>query len=183
MKLNDSLKALGAEYAGTYASLAAKIAGHAAQAAAKAGAAKVAKGNVWADFKSALELAQEAGHTATALRVGLEIACIEADIPAGTFRSYVATVGDLYADIVAEKLTMEQATGLSIADARKRYKVETPADAMRAKLMEAVKTWDADQLAVLLSICDDINGEKGGEGEGEEEQEEGEQELLTGTNG
>lgn len=179
MKLNDSLKALGAEYAVTYAELAAKIAGHVAKRDAKAAEAKEAKSTVWGDFKSALTLAHDAGHTVTALRVGLEIACTEADIPAGTFRSYVATVGDLYADVLAETLSIADATALSIADARKRYKVETPEEAMRAKLKEAIKDWDAEQLGVLLSLVADINGEAAETAEESEETEE----ARTGTDG
>lgn len=186
MKLNDGLKALGAEYAVKYADLAAKIAGHAAQAADKAGKAKEAKATVWGDFKTALTLASEAGHTVTALRVGLEIACIEADIAPGTFRSYVATVADLYADVIDEEkeFTLEQATAISIADARKRYKTETPMQMMHAKLKEAIKDWDETQMALLLSLVADINGETAeatdeAADEGEAEQDE----VRTGTDG
>lgn len=184
MKLNDGLKALGAEYAVAYADLAAKIAGHAAQAADKAGKAKDAKATVWGDFKTALTLASEAGHTVTALRVGLEIACIEADIAPGTFRSYVATVGDLYTDVMDEEkeFTLEQATAISIADARKRYKTETPLQAMHAKLKEAIKDWDETQMALLLSLVADINGEQG-EQEEEQNEEEQQEEPRTGTDG
>lgn len=186
MKLNDGLKALGAEYAVAYADLAAKIAGHAAQAADKAGKAKDAKATVWGDFKTALTLASEAGHTVTALRVGLEIACIEADIAPGTFRSYVATVADLYTDVLDEEkeFTLEQATVISIADARKRYKTETPVQMMHAKLKDAIKDWDAEQLAILLSLVADINGDAAKkDDEGTDEGEETQDEARTGTDG
>lgn len=134
------------------------------------------KGGLWGGFKQALALGMAAGHTASNINVGLKVACEEAKIPSGSFRSYGPTLGNMYAEIIAGTLTLSEAENMSIADARKRYrkvKVEQTAETvaepdapaesvqaitnpMLASVMEKVKDWDEASLAMLLSIIDDL---------------------------
>lgn len=157
-------QAQAAAYAAPYLTLAESLARNIA-------AADTVKGKVWDGFKSALEVASEAGHTPTALRAGLEIACTEAEIPAGSFRGYIGTIGNLYADIKADKLSLDDALALSVADARKRYKVEpvlTDVQKLQKHIAEGIKDWTAEQLAVLASIVDDMQPQVEPEAETEE---------------
>ena len=151
-------------YAGVYRPLATTLALNIA-------AAENSKGKVWSGFRDAISLALEAGHTTGALRAGLEIACIAAEIPAGTFRGYIGTVGNLHADVVAGNLDAETAAVISVADARKRYqkeKVLTDAEKLQKHIADGIKDWTAEQLALLASIVDDMQPEVEAEESGDD---------------
>ena len=142
------------------------------------------KGGLWSGFKQALALGMAAGHTAGNINVGLKVACEEAKVPSGSFRSYGPTIGKMYAEIEAGTLTLAEAENMSIADARARYKKEKvevtadtdadtsgdalengagdnvsttePANPLLASVIDKVKTWDDASLTMLLSIIADI---------------------------
>ena len=140
-----------------------------------------AKGGLWSGFKQALALGMAAGHTAGNINVGLKVACEEAKVPSGSFRSYGPTIGKMYGEIVDGTLTLAEAENMSIADARARYKKEKvevtadsdadtsgeaqaaanvstaePANPLLASVMDRVKDWDDASLTMLLSIIADI---------------------------
>lgn len=154
-----SLASAGEAYAGAYQPLAIDLANRIAAGKSQADKAKGTKQTVWDGFKSALAIAEKEGHTETALRVGLEIACENAGIPSGSYRSYVVTVGNLFHDVKAGELTSEQVEAMTVKEARDRYKPEpTPLEAARAKLIEDTKDFDLEQLSLLLSIVQDVKG-------------------------
>lgn len=143
-----------------------------------------AKGGLWSGFKQALALGMAAGHTAGNINVGLKVACEEAKVPSGSFRSYGPTIGKMYGEIVDGTLTLAEAENMSIADARARYKKEkvevtadagadtsgdvlengaesnlsiaAPANPLLASVIDRVKGWDDASLTMLLSIIADI---------------------------
>lgn len=170
MKLSNetmtALAAAGQAYAAPYAHLAATLATAIGSAKTQAETAKGAKQTVWDGFKSAMGIAAENGHNAAALRAGLEIACINAGIPSGSFRGYVGTIGNLYADVLkpegeAGHIALSAAVALSVKDARDRYKPEpTNLEKLHAKLAAAVKDWNEEEMALLLSIVDDMTPER-----------------------
>lgn len=175
MKLSKDIQAAlmadAAQYSQPYAALAASI----ARDVAKAGAAKQ---SLWASFKDALSIAANSGHTVTALRIGLEVACSEAEVPAGSFRSYVGTIANMHGAIVAEQLTLADAREMSVADAREKYadkKPKTDLQLAKERLHNAMKDWTAAQIVALAEVAEEANEaaklpEEGSE-EGEEQQE------------
>lgn len=174
MKLSKDIQAAlmadAAQYSQPYAALAASI----ARDVAKAGAAKQ---SLWASFKDALSIAANSGHTVTALRIGLEVACSEAEVPAGSFRSYLGTVANMHGAIVAEQLTLADAREMSVADAREKYadkKPKTDLQLAKERLHNAMKDWTAAQIVALAEVAEDANetaAEAAAPAEPEEQQE------------
>lgn len=119
----------------------------------RADAAKKDKASLWDTFKKALDIAIDSGHSVSAMRIGLELACSDATIPGGSFRSYVNTLAQLFEDILQAKLTAEEARKLSIGDARARYRVVTPVEQVRRELLSVVGEWTADELKALVCIA------------------------------
>lgn len=155
-----SLASAGEAYAGAYQPLAIDLANRIAASKTQTDKAKGTKQTVWDGFKSALAIAQENGHTETALRVGLEIACENAGIPSGSYRSYVVTVGNLFHDVKAGELTGEQVEAMTVKEARDRYKAPpSELEQMRAKLIEDTKDFTVEQFGLLLSIVSDVRGD------------------------
>lgn len=109
--------------------------------------------NLWDTFKKALAIAANSGHSVESMRLGLELACNEAQIPGGSFRSYVNTLGQLYNDVLRGELKIEEAIGLSIGDARARYRVVSPAAKLRQELVEVTRDWTPDELAALINLA------------------------------
>lgn len=173
-----ALAAAGEAYASPYAHLAAELATSMSAAKAQTDRAKAERTSVWDGFKSAMSIALENGHSAAALRAGLEIACTNAGIPAGSFRGYVGTIGNLYADVCKAEgeeghLALEAALEISVKDARERYKPEpSNLEKLRKALAERTKDWNEEELAVLLSIVDDTNADKAPKTTEEEASEE-----------
>ncbi len=138
-----------------YAPLAANIANRAAGLKATT---DEAKSGLWGEFKRAFSIAAENGHDAAALRTGLESACLAAEVPSGTVRSYLPTIEKLWQDVDTGSLTLSEATSISIKDARKRY-IVPPTDAEKAekaareRLAEVTAGWDSVKLSAL---CDYI---------------------------
>lgn len=119
----------------------------------RAEAARRDRTSLWDTFKKALAIAANSGHSVESMRMGLEMACNEAEIPGGSFRSYVNTLGMLYNDVLKGTLPLEQATGLSIGDARARYRVVSPVDKLRRELVQVTQEWTAEQLAALINLA------------------------------
>jgi len=140
-------------YAQPYVGIAKKAAQTAAEGSAASTQARKARESLWGTFKTALSAAQAAGHSPATMRLGLEIACTDAEVPGGSFRSYVATLADLLGDIQNGKLALSEAEGLSIGDARKRYRVVTPYDASVARLMDAIKDWTPEEVQELVMLA------------------------------
>ena len=162
MKLSKTITAIllaQAAVAVPYAGLAAHIATIAAGTAAQGDALKAARTGLWDSFKAAIPLALEAEHNAETMRAGLEIACMNANVPAGTFRGYVSTVQSLYADIEAGELSAAEVEAISVKDARERYmNADKKALATaKAALLARVKGWTVEELGLLVLMCDDIN--------------------------
>lgn len=119
---------------------------------AHTGKAKEERTNLWGAFKQALSIGLAAGHNVNALRVGLEVACEEQKVPGGSIRSYINTLENMYREIEAGGLTLIAAEKLSIADARKRYRVVSDDEKARKDLLDTVKDWKPDEIqaAILL---------------------------------
>ena len=82
-----ALLSLAADAAKPYNSLAQTIGTQFTVAKAASEKATAERTSVWSLFRDALSVAAEAGHSASQLRVGMETACLSANIPAGSFRS------------------------------------------------------------------------------------------------
>lgn len=119
---------------------------------AHAGKAKEERTNLWGAFKSALSVGMANEHSIQALRVGLEVACEEQKVPGGSIRSYVNTIENMYREIISGSLMLPAAEKLSIADARKRYRVVSDEEKARRNLLDLVKDWKPDEIeaAILL---------------------------------
>lgn len=170
------LLAQAADAALPYRTLAAAIATANATVAAKAEATKAERKSLWALFRDSLALGLEAQHTATDLRVGLEVALADA-VPGGSFRSYIGTVGNMYADIVAGSLSVEDASTMTVEKARERYPAD-PAKAARkrveAALIAALKSKPDDYLETLTAgILEQVEADKA-----KTESEEGEERQV-----
>lgn len=139
-------------FATPYRALAAQIKTVMDESASLAETAKENRTTTWDIFKQALAIAAEEGHTQLALRVGMEIACDQAGVPGGSFRSYLSTVVNLYEDIQEGNLTLKDATDMTITAARALYRVVTPAQEARAALLEAVASWTPDEVMVLVAV-------------------------------
>lgn len=133
--------------------------------------AQEGKRTLWDSFKAAMKIAVESHHTAEALRDGLSLACAEAEIPTGSFRSYVATTADLFALVKAEKLDLSKATGLKIKEARE---LVMPADKkqlaeLKARFAELTAEYTAEQWVDLITLIAPAAADTGdSEGEAEE---------------
>lgn len=79
------------------------------------------RGGVWSGFKKALRVAASHGHTKEVMVAALSAACADAEVPAGSLRSYMPTASSLLDDINAGKLAVEDIDKMSIQEARKRY--------------------------------------------------------------
>lgn len=168
------LAAQASAVSGPYITLAKSIATAMTAAGVKAEASKEGRKTVWNAFKDALTIASTNGHNVSTLRVGLEIACSEAGIPAGSFRSYLGTTANLYSDVTEGKLTLADAQGMTIKDARDRYKPEpSEADKLRSRLHEAVKAYDEEQMRLVLDILEiNPSGEEKKETESKQEEKQ-----------
>jgi hypothetical protein len=163
MKLNkEMLSALAADYALPYRELANQIGLIAAQKSTLANGVNEANFGLWDGFKKGLDVAIAADHSPTAIRVGFAVACEEAGIPAGSFRSYVATIGNMYADIQAGSLEREVALLMKVKEARERYQ-DADKKALReakARLEAATKGWTVAQLDELSEYAGLVNEER-----------------------
>lgn len=155
------LVAQAAAISGPYRALASSLAAHTLADKAAGEATKASRETTWATFKRAIVVAAENQHSSEVMRAGLELACLDAEIPAGSFRGYISTVEFLAAEVQAGTLTAHEASAMSVKDARARYKpvpteAETAkADALKA-LSEVVKDWTAEQ---ILLLCDLARGD------------------------
>ena len=148
-----------AVYAIPYKPVSAAVAMSLAAVKAHQDKVKEERTNVWKNFKDALDVAATAGHTVSAMRVGLALACDEVGIPEGSFRSYLSTVTNLYADIMDPDnergtLTLAQAKAMSIQEARKRF-AAPPSDIQRARqeLAQLTADWTPEQLQALVTMA------------------------------
>lgn len=167
-----ALLAAVAVVAKPYEGIAASVAAY-AEGAAKS--AQDAKSGIWGQFKHALGIAQANEHSASTMRTALEAACAQAGVPSGTVRSYLPTLESLKADIDSDKITTAEAVGISIKDARARYKPEPTEQekalkAARERLAEVTKDWTAEQIHLLCELA-----------EGDADEEESEEEAATDT--
>lgn len=177
-------QARNAAYMAPYAALAAHIASGLATVKQVSGAVKEARTGIWNEFKSAFAIAQENGHNAKAFTLGMALACETAGIKPGTYRSYVATCGSIWEEIHDGKvphgenqLTIAEVPALTIAAARKRYRVLTNTEKLHASITEALKEADEETLAAVLSF---IRGDAVSQ---EDESEDEQDEARTGTDG
>lgn len=155
--LAEQVKAQMAAVSAPYRALANTLAAELVEVGTLATGVKEKRGGVWAGFKRAATIAQEAGHNSSTMRAGLEIACNDAGIPSGTFRGYVSTLEKLKADVDDGSLTMADLTAISIADARKRYKEPpTEKDQAVAALNKAVEKWTPEQVRLLVEYAETI---------------------------
>jgi hypothetical protein len=115
--------------------------------------AKEERTNLWGAFKQALSIGMTEGHTVSALRVGLEVACEENKVPGGSIRSYINTIENMYREVAEGTLTLTAAEKLSIADARKRYRVVSDAEKVRSELLDVVKNWKVDEVQALIAVA------------------------------
>lgn len=155
--------------AAPYQPLANSIAAKVKEATSDSETVRAERGNIWDGFKKALDIAKAQHHNASAMATGLELACKEAGIPAGTFRSYVATLKSMAEEIesgVAPSgtdkddkplvaLTAETAVKLPIMDARKRYQSDEDKALReaRGKLARVTAKWSAEFVDDLANIA------------------------------
>ena len=161
MKLNKDLQAIAAQLLADQSADAAApfrtLAGEIARIAETKDKAREkgteATANLWGSFRSALSIAHDAGMAATTLKLGLAVACAEANVPSGSYRSYVGTVANMLADVNAGGITITDALLLSIKDARERYQdaEKKAAREARANLLEAIKGWTPAQVDALTA--------------------------------
>lgn len=142
---------------------------------------KAKAGSLWHGFKAAIPVAAELGHGPDSMRAGLEIACLEAKVPAGSIRSYLSTLAYLAADAFTftpaigtppaegvpasedytpqRGLSPKEVAEISVKDARKRYQsAEAKALAeARAKLNKVTREWDAESLLLLVEMAEGLN--------------------------
>jgi hypothetical protein len=117
--------------------------------------------NLWGKFRSALDIGLSADHSADNIAIGLTVACEEAEVPGGTARSYIGTIRNMYAEILAGGLTREDALLMKIKVARQRY-MDADKKAMaeaRARLAEETKGWTVAQLDDLKDYAKLCNEE------------------------
>lgn len=139
--------------AAPYRAIAIAIATAVAAQAVHEGKLKVEKVSLWSAFKDALSVAATAEHSPSALRMGLEVACNEADVPGGSFRSYAGTVSSMAQDIADGTLTLADALAMPIVDARNRYKEVTPLQAAKTALLAAIADWTPEQVVLLAELA------------------------------
>lgn len=138
-----------------YKTIAEKIATGLAGAKSHGDKAKEERTTVWDGFKAAMTVALNEGHNHQALRVGLEVSCNNAGIPAGSFRGYISTIESLFSDVEAGKFTLEHASEISVKDARELYQSDDKKalQAARAKLAAATEGWNAENLSKLAELA------------------------------
>lgn len=153
-----------------YNALAGKIAIAVAALKQDVDGVKAERVSVWESFKSAIAIAAEAGHAPATMRAGLEIACASADVPAGTFRGYVATVESLAADLDAGTITEGEIKDISVADARARYQADSVKanKEARALLAKVIAKWTPEQITILAQLAEGLDKEGQPEAEGVE---------------
>jgi hypothetical protein len=139
-------------FATPYRALAEQIKSVMDESASIAETAKENRATTWDTFKQALAIASAEGHSQLALRVGMEIACDQAGVPGGSFRSYLSTIVNLYEDIQEGELTLKDAQDMTITAARALYRVITPAQEARSALLEAVASWTPEEVMVLVAV-------------------------------
>lgn len=154
---NATILAQASAVAGPYLALASHLATALAGVKSHAETVKAEKVTVWDSFKSAITVARDNGHDSATMRAGLEIACLQAAIPAGSFRGYMSTVESLAADLFRGELSLIEVNEISVKDARERYMDadKKALNAARAKLNEVTKGWTAEQLLLLADIAAD----------------------------
>lgn len=132
--------------------------------------AQAGKLTLWDSFKAAMRIAVESHHTAEALRDGLSLACAEAEIPAGSYRSYVATTADLFALVKADKIDINKASGLKIKEARELVMSPDKKQlaALKARFAELTADYTAEQWSDLITLLAPEAVPADGEGESEE---------------
>lgn len=184
MSTNVDKKVTALELAQPYAALALDIAKGMKQVKSLTDKLATSKGGVWGGFKQAISIGMAASHSLANIKAGLAVACEEAKIPSGSYRGYIGTIGHLYTDILAGNMTIAEAEALSVADARKRYRVvkSEPAatgetgegvgseetetaganvseeNELLATIVARIKDWDSVSLALLLETLDDVEG-------------------------
>ena len=154
---NATLLAAASAAAGPYEGLAKHIATALSANKLHGDAVKAERVTLWDSFKSAIEVAQTNGHTAATMRAGLEIACLQAGIPAGSFRGYVSTVESLAVDYFAGEngITATRLAEISVKDARELYQSDDArllSDA-KAKLAAATAGWSVENILKLAEVA------------------------------
>lgn len=178
MKLSNAvtatLLAAGNAYAAPYDGLAKKLATAIAGTKAHGDAVKAERSTLWDTFKSACTIGLKAEHDANALRAGLEIACVNAGIPAGSFRGYVSTIGSLYGDLIAGNLSEGELADISVKDARERYMDADKRllNEARKRLNDAVKGWSVAAIIAFAEMAEKVNEKAAASEAGEEPSEE-----------
>lgn len=113
------------------------------------------KEGLWGAFRSALDVGLASNHTADNIAIGLTVACEEAGVPGGSSRSYIGTIRNMYAEILAGGLTREDALLMKVKDARTRY-MDADKKALkeaRERLAEATKDWDVAMLDEYTALA------------------------------
>jgi hypothetical protein len=132
--------------------------------------AKEGKKSLWDTFKQALNVAHKASHSPAAMADGLSLACAELEVPAGSYRSYVATTSTLYGKVIAGSLELTAALGLTIKDARELCQSDEAKrmNALKAKFAKITEDYTEQQWADLITLIAPAT-EEGEEEEGEAE--------------
>jgi uncharacterized protein (UPF0335 family) len=156
---NAAIAAQCAALAGPYNALASHLATALAANKAHGDKLKTERATLWDQFKSAIDVAQENGHDPSAMRAGLEIACVSAGIAPGSFRGYVSTVENLAVDLAEGNLTREEVASIAVADARARYFDDAKKElvAARQALATATEGWTAENIRKLATLAADIS--------------------------
>lgn len=115
-----------------------------------------ARGGIWSGIRKAIGIAVEHGHDRDTFTAAMAAACADAEVPAGSIRSYMPTAGNLLDDIRAEKVSWKDVEKMSIQEARKRYakprKARQPQGPAQAKAQEVAEPVEAtDARRALLS--------------------------------
>jgi hypothetical protein len=131
------------------------------------------KEGLWGAFRSALDIGLSESHSADNIAVGLTVACEEAGVPGGSSRSYIGTIRNMYAEIVAGSLSREDALLMKINDARQRY-MDADKRALkeaRERLAEATKDWTVAQLDEYTALATADNDARRAEAEAAKEEQ------------
>lgn len=77
------------------------------------------RGGIWRSVRASIGLAVDAGHDVSSYRQGMAQAMVDAEVAAGSIRSYMDTAGKLLELIATGKADKDSVLKLSIHDARK----------------------------------------------------------------
>lgn len=145
-----------------YRSLAVKIANTVAAGKKIGEKAKEGRQSLWDNFKAAIVVASEAHHSAAAMTDGLSLACDEAKVPAGSYRSYVATASALLAKVSTGTLTVEAAKALTITNARQLVMTGEAKQLaeLQKRFKELTKEYGAAEWAALIELIAPEQGEE-----------------------